>query len=629
MDGRIVRDTRERDKWRVTNTSPGCCGSPSGESSGECRAGSTWPRLVETPLETEMTALAAGLPAGLTGWPSFAPNDLQLADLELLLSGALKPLTGFMSDADATSVARHGCLADGRPFPCPVTLVVPAGVVPPDASMLVLEDPESAPLAVLEITERTQAGPGEPVRLAGPVRALREPEHGPFRRLRLSPAQTRAELGATGHGPSDTAPANAAPRDPTLPDTAPPDMVPAETAPRGPVLACLTRTPLHRRELGQLRHLAGGMHARLLLMPLVAGPADLVARPAALVRAVLACLPQLPADTLVVPVPLAPRGQAGTRAEILARALVAASYGATHLFVPEPVPGGPATPALPPLPTLPATDAAIRDMASTGATITGLAGSPVSLVMPGEWAFDLAAEVWRPTARIGPAAQRSGLSPADLTGLLERGEEIPDWFTPAPVAHELRAALPARRDRGLVLFFTGLSGAGKSTVARDVADALAERGDRAVSLLDGDQVRRLLSAGLTFSRADRDLNIARIGFVAAEIARHGGVAICAPIAPYAAARAQVREMVRQTGDFLLVYVSTPLEACEARDRKGLYAKARTGAITGFTGISDPYEEPDDADLVIDTSVLTRQDAVTKVLDLLAAGGWLPREGARR
>ena len=190
------------------------------------------------------------------------------------------------------------------------------------------------------------------------------------------------------------------------------------------------------------------------------------------------------------------------------------------------------------------------------------------------------------------------------------------------MARELRAARPPRHERGLVLFFTGLSGAGKSTVARDVADALAERGGRTVSLLDGDQVRRLLSAGLSFSRADRDLNIARIGFVAAEIARHRGVAICAPIAPYAAARAQVRQMVSETGDFLLVHMATPLEACEARDRKGLYAKARAGAITGFTGISDPYEEPDDADLVIDTSVLSRQEAVTAVLSLLAAGGWL-------
>ena len=173
-----------------------------------------------------------------------------------------------------------------------------------------------------------------------------------------------------------------------------------------------------------------------------------------------------------------------------------------------------------------------------------------------------------------------------------------------------------------MIFFTGLSGSGKSTVARDLRDALSESGDRTVSLLDGDRVRRLLSAGLTFSRADRDLNIVRIGYVAAEIARHGGIAICAPIAPYASAREQVREMATVAGDFLLVHVSTPLEVCEARDRKGLYAKARAGLISNFTGISDPYEEPRDADLVLDTAAVSRTAAVDAVLELLVAGGWL-------
>ena len=193
---------------------------------------------------------------------------------------------------------------------------------------------------------------------------------------------------------------------------------------------------------------------------------------------------------------------------------------------------------------------------------------------------------------------------------------------PADVTAELRRARPPRAARGLVVFCTGLSGSGKSTLARDLRDALLERGDRTVSLLDGDLLRRLLSAGLTFSREDRDLNIARIGFVAAEVARHGGIAICAPIAPYAAARARVRQLVSEVGDFILVHVSTPLEVCEARDRKGLYAQARAGTITSFTGISDPYEEPRDADLTIDTSVTSRPEAVAAVLGYLTRGGWL-------
>ncbi len=145
-----------------------------------------------------------------------------------------------------------------------------------------------------------------------------------------------------------------------------------------------------------------------------------------------------------------------------------------------------------------------------------------------------------------------------------------------------------------------------------------------MSLLDGDLVRTLLSAGLTFSRADRDLNIARIGYVATEVARHGGIAICAPIAPYARARAEVRRAAGEVGDFLLIHVATPAEVCEARDRKGLYAKARAGLITNFTGVSDPYEEPEDADLIIDTSTMTRQEALDSVLNLLTEGGWLAR-----
>ena len=421
--------------------------NPSGQSNGEYRAGSKWPRA----MGTRVTALAAGLPADLTGLPSFAPGEFQLADLELLLSGAFKPLSGFMCDADATAVARYGSRTDGTPFPFPVTLDVPADVLSADAGMLVLEDPEGAPLAVVEITARSQAGPGGPVRIAGPVRALREPEHGPFRRLRRGPGETRAELVAGTSGPHEPVPPKPVPKKPVPQHVVQQDPVPQKPAPRNLVLAFATRGPLHRRELGQLRHLADAMRARLLLLPLVAGPAELVTRPEALVRTVLAVLPQLPADTLVVPVPLAPRGREGTREELLARALVAAAYGATHLFAAEPVTDGQAAPL---------TKAVTRDMGSTDATIASVPGSPVPLVLPGEWAFDLTAEVWRPAARIEPTARRAGLTVEELTGLLDRGDEIPDWFTTTPVARELRAARPPRHERGLVLFFTGLSGAG-------------------------------------------------------------------------------------------------------------------------------------------------------------------------
>ena len=502
------------------------------------------------------------LPAELATWPAWTPGEEQLGELELLTSGAFAPLAGYLTAADLAAVSARGELADGTPWPVPVTLTVPAGAVPAGASHLVLQDQEGSPLAVVGITERAPAdAAGATLRLAGPVTALRAPEHGPFRALRAAPAEVRAALGTA------------------------------------PVLAYATRRPLGQRQVGQLRHLADQLRARILLLPLVAGPADLVTRPEALVRAVRAAAAQLPASTLVVPVPLPPRGDPAE--ELRARAVVAAAYGATRLLADT---GG------------------ARAVSRTRSDDLSKFG--IEILGEGEWAYDPAAEVWRPLGLIEPGTERDELSEGEIGELLDSGAEVPAWLIPAAVTEELRRARPPRSRRGVVVFFTGLSGSGKSTLARDLHDALLERGDRTVSLLDGDLLRRLLSAGLTFSREDRDLNIARIGYLATEVARHGGIAICAPIAPYAAARAGARRMVSAVGDFVLVHVSTPLAVCEARDRKGLYAKARAGVIGSFTGISDPYEEPDDADLVIDTSVVSRHDAVAEVLAHLTRGGWL-------
>ena len=518
------------------------------------------------------------MPAELADWPACTLDEAQLADLELLTSGVFAPLRGFMDAADAASVAERGLLIDGTPWPVPVTLEVPANAVPADAGHVVLQDPEGSPLAVLGVTERRAAfepgDPGDPprVRLAGPVTALREPEHGPFRQLRRRPEEVRRELGD------------------------------------GNVLAYATWRPLNKRHIGQLRHYAGQLNARLLLLPLVAGQADVVTRPEALVRAVLAARQHLPAGTLVIPVPLA-RRPADPTADLRVQAIVAAAYGATHLLADAAeVPDAAGSPA----------------GAKNGTLV--LPGVPIPVIRAGEWAYDPRSEVWRPLALIEPGAEQGELTDSELGALLDSGAEVPAWFTPPSVARELRRARPPRAERGLAIFFTGLSGSGKSTIARGLAEALIERGDRTVSLLDGDHVRQLLSAGLTFSRADRDLNIARIGYVAAEVARHGGIAICAPIAPYAQARAAARKLVTEVGDFLLIYVSTPVEVCAARDRKGLYAKARAGLIKGFTGVSDPYEEPHDADLVLDTSAMTRDEAVGAVLKLLVTGGWLAGAG---
>jgi sulfate adenylyltransferase len=568
----------------------GAPGVPRQESCSEAQLTTQWNSPAATPASSaaappapDPSAPAAerNLPAELSGWPSCTLDEAKLGDLELITSGAFAPLRGFMSEADTASVAVRGMLADGTPWPVPVTLDVAATAVPADASQLVLQDLEGSPLAVLAITERLAMPGGDPdlVRLAGPVTALREPEHGPFRKLRRRPEDVRAELAGPGRDPSGEASGEPS---------------------GGNVLAYVTRRPLNGRHLGQLRHYAGQLNARLLVLPLVCGPAEIVPRPESLVRAVLAASQHLPAGTLVVPVPLAPRPHPD--ADLCAAGIVAAAYGATHLLADAldstGLPSGPRNGAL----TVP--------------------GVPIPVISAGEWAYDPRSEVWRPLALIEPGAERDELTGSELGALLDSGAEVPAWFAPPSVARELRRARPPRAERGLVVFFTGLSGSGKSTIARGLAEALNERGDRTVSLLDGDQVRQLLSAGLSFSRADRDLNIARIGYVATEVARHGGLAICAPIAPYAQARAAARQMVTEVGDFLLVYVSTPVDVCAARDRKGLYAKARAGLITGFTGVSDPYEEPRDADLVLDTSAMTRAEAVDAVLKLLTTGGWL-------
>jgi len=519
-------------------------------------------------MEEDVTAAAqAASLSEFSSLPSCTLTPAQLGDLELLLSGAYAPLSGFMTSQDVAAVDEGWRLADGTPFPVAVTLDVPAASMPSEAALtdkILLADPEGTPIAVMTITERTEL-PGDLLRLSGPVSASRPPEHGPFRRLMLSPAETRSEL-------ED-----------------------------GPVLAFATRGPLGSRQIGQLRHLAGQLKARLLILPLVSGHAEVVGSPQALIRAMLAAVPSLPPASLMVPIPLPPRAggmaTATSRArELVIRARVAAAYGATHLMVDGP------TPVLTALPSA--------------------AVPPIPLVTSGDWAYDPKAEVWRPHGLIDPGMEQDDLSADQLGDLLDAGSDIPAWVTPDAVARELRRVRRPRSERGIVLFLTGLSGSGKSTIARDLADVLTERSDRQVSLLDGDLVRQLLSAGLTFSRADRDLNIERIGFVAAEIARHGGIAICAPIAPFADARAQVRQMVSEVGDFFLVYVSTPVEVCEARDRKGMYAKARAGIIGQFTGVSDPYEEPVDAELVIDTSAVSRPEAVQAVLRLLTSGGWL-------
>ncbi|RKR90214.1 sulfate adenylyltransferase [Micromonospora pisi] len=487
--------------------------------------------------------------------PAYTPRPHELADLELLLSGAYAPLSGFLGRADLAALARRGRLVDGTPWPVPVTLTVPARVAEgldlanPLQRALVLTDLEDAPVALLEATDLWPTRDGM-YGVGGGVRPLGDGGHGPFQRLRRSPTEVR------------------------------------ELLPPGRVLGVITDRPLHRPQLAQIAHAARTLAAHLLiLIPVTEANPDGLP-PEVLVRSVFAARDRMPPATLVA-IPMAGRGD--EIRDALLRARVAAAYGVTHLL-------------------------------STGEM---LSGPGLRVLVPRELAYDNRDGQWRWRDDIPPRNRRLALRPEEIDDLLDRGFPLPEWHTPPAVARELARARPPRRHRGVVVFFTGLSGSGKSTVARGLADVLRESGDRTVTLLDGDVVRRELSAGLGFGKADRDLNVRRIGWVAAEVARHRGLALCCPIAPYAQARATARKMAQAAGaGFLLIHVATPLEVCEQRDRKGLYARARAGQIVGMTGIDDPYEEPTDADLVLDTSQSTVEEAIQTVLAHLIDTGWL-------
>src|SRR6266545_3112599 len=433
-----------------------------------------------------------------TGWvlpeevlrdaPTYTPRPHELADLELLLAEAYTPLTGFLGRADLASLARTGRLANGTSWPVPVTLQVPVALLDqidtanPLRRVLVLTDPEGAPIAAVDAIEvwpvtGEAGGPdGEMAGVAGPVRRIGDGSHGPFRRLRHAPAEVRGVL------------------------------------PPGRVLGVIADRPLHRPQLAQIAYAARTLAGHLLVLIPVAGPGPEGLAPETLVRAVLAARDRMPAATIVA-VPLFPHSDEIRNA--LLRARVAAAFGVTHL------------------------------LATTSSTLSG--GGPRVLI-PRELAYDGRDGQWRARDDIPPRHRRAALPVAEIDDLLDRGVALPEWHTPPAVARELARGRPPRRQRGLVVFFTGLSGAGKSTIARGLADALLETGERTVTLLDGDVVRRHLSAGLGYSASDRDVNVRRIGWVAAEAARHGGLVVCCPIAPYAAAREAARAWVAGWSD---------------------------------------------------------------------------------
>jgi sulfate adenylyltransferase len=378
------------------------------------------------------------------------------------------------------------------------------------------------------------------------------------------------------------------------------------------IVAFQTRNPMHRAHLELTVRAAREVQANVLIHPVVGmtkpGDVDHYTR----VRAYQAVMSRYPNNTAELALlPLAMR-MAGPR-EAVWHAIIRKNHGCTYFIVGRDHAG-------------PGSDSGgqafygpydAQEMLARFEEELGVGMVPFKMMvyLPDE-------DEYRPVDEVPEGTRTLSISGTELRDRLQDGREVPEWFTFAPVADELRRTHPPRSRQGFTIFMTGLSGSGKSTVANVLRVKLLEMGGRPVTLLDGDIVRKNLSSELGFSKEHRDLNITRIGYVASEITKNGGIAICAPIAPYNEVRRLVRETIEPHGGFELVWISTPIEVCEVRDRKGLYAKARAGIIKEFTGISDPYEEPADADVVIDTSDITPENAAQRIILHLESEGYI-------
>lgn len=541
----------------------------------------------------EQLRLAASL-------PKWAVDARQACDLELILSGGFAPLAGFLGERDWESVTERMRLADNSLWPMPVMLDVDRAFAErvEVGSQIALTDGEGIPLALMTISDRFEpdrnaealavfgttdpAHPGvadtlgrRPVCLGGVVSTLRKPDHLDFPHLRHTPAELRELLAVIGN-------------------------------PR--IVAFQTRNPLHSAHVEMTRRAANALDATLLLHPAVGrtkpGDIDHFTR----VRCYEAVLPRYaPRDVVLSLLPLAMR-MAGPR-EALWHSIIRRNHGATHFIVGRDHAGPGNDPTGKPwYPALAAQELAVEHAAEVGIEIVAF---PAVV-----WAANRKRHV-----RVDELTSEDtveDLSGTELRRRLIANEPVPEWFTYPEVATVLREATASAR-AGCCVFLTGLPAAGKSTIARALAARWMEESARPVTVLDGDEVRRHLSKGLGFSRADRDTNVERIGWVAAEIVRHGGFVVCAQIAPYASSRTEARRLVERHGRFVEVHVSTSLDECERRDPKGLYALARDGKLTGFTGIDDPYEVPESPEIAIDTAAIEPRAAADRILEAVRAG----------
>jgi sulfate adenylyltransferase len=531
----------------------------------------------------------------------------RLCDLELLLNRAFYPLDGYLDREDYESVLDNMRLADGTLWPMPICLDVPeeiAGVLEP-GGQLALRDEEGFMLAVLTVrdvwqpdkrrealavygTEDPEKHPGVhglfertgPWYVSGSLEGIRLPIHYDFKELRLTPSETHRRF--TDYGWRK-------------------------------VLAFQTEEYLHcaHREMTLAAAREAGANILLHAVTGLVHPGD--AEHYAHIRSYRQIVDHYPKNMIMLGlIPLALR-RAGPR-EALWQAMVHKNYGCTHFAVAEdqadPFVNHNGAGRFYP-------KGAAQEMVAEHQEETGIAAAPLRKMV---YVEDRAQ--YLPEEQVDEEMRVMEISSAELRRRLEYGLEIPEWFSFPEVVDELRSAYPPRNKQGFTVFMTGLSGSGKSTLAKVLLVKFMEMRDRPVTLLDGDIVRRNLSSELKFSREHRNLNVTRIGFVASEITKNGGIALCAPIAPYPESRRHNRELISRYGGYIEVYVATPLEVCEQRDRKGMYAKARAGIMKGVTGIDDPYVPPSEPEITIDTSAMSPEEGAQEVLLYLEEKGYI-------
>jgi sulfate adenylyltransferase len=535
--------------------------------------------------------------------PDWDLKDRQICDIELLLNGAFSPLKGFMNQADYQSVLKDMRLADGTLWPMPITLDVDEKTMEAAkaAGHLTLRDLEGVVLAILKVEDAwkvdkqaeaeavfgttdekhpavsylmNQAGE---YYLGGELLGLQLPTHYDYKQHRHTPEEIRNKFKKLGWSR---------------------------------VVAFQTRNPMHRAHQELTFRAAQRVEANLLIHPVVGmtkpGDIDHFTR----VRCYENVMDRYPERTTALSLlPLAMR-MGGPR-EALWHAIIRKNYGCTHIIVGRdhagPGDNSNGEPFYGPY------DA--QELLKQHEEELGIAMVEFEMMV---YSQDKAQYI--PVSEIGEKENILNISGTELRRRLQLGLDIPEWFSYPEVVAELRKSYPPRNKQGFTVFFTGLSGSGKSTIANALRVKLMEMINRPVTLLDGDVVRKHLSSELGFSKEHRNINVQRIGYVASEITKNGGVAICAPIAPYEKMREQVRSMIEPLGGFIEIHVSTPLEECEKRDRKGLYALARKGVIKEFTGISDPYEAPVNPEMDINTLDFTPDQATQRIVLKLEAMG---------